>query len=201
MIIGLTGGIATGKSTVSNMLRDLGIPIIDADLIAREVVEPGEKAYGEIVEQFGEDILTKEGEIDRKKLGTIVFRDEEKRMLLNKIVHPAVRSEMRRRAEEYLNNGHPTVVMDIPLLFESKLQQMVEKTIVVYTTKETQLQRLMQRDQLTEEEALQRIHAQLPVEEKKSLADAVIHNEGSLSETKEQLLQLLKKWSVALKEK
>lgn len=196
MVIGLTGGIATGKSTVSNMFRKLQIPVVDADVIARLVVEPGKEAYEEIVKQFGENILTEEKAIDRKKLGAIVFKDEEKRMMLNRIVHPAIRKEMKRQVNEYKKEGHKTIVMDIPLLFESKLEHMVDKIIVIYTTKETQLKRLMERDKMSKEEALQRINAQLPIDEKKKLADAVIHNEGSIEETKEQLLQLLKKWDI-----
>lgn len=195
-IIGLTGGIATGKSTVSNMLREFGIPIVDADLIARQVVEPGEEAYEQIVKQFGENILTEERTIDRKRLGAIVFSDEQKRFKLNEIVHPAVRKEMKKQVEKHLAEGHHTVVMDIPLLFESKLEHMVEKIVVVYTSKEIQLERLMKRDKFSKEEALQRINAQLPIDEKKMLADVVIYNEGSMEETREQVEQLLKEWNI-----
>ena len=193
MIIGLTGGIASGKSTVSKMLGELGLPIVDADIIARQVVERGEDAYQKIVKQFGEDILTDEGNIDRKKLGAIIFANSEKRKLLNEIVHPAVRAEMKRQIDKHSSEGHERIVLDIPLLFESNLQSMVDKIIVVYIPKELQLQRLMKRDGSTEEEALQRIQSQMPIEEKKSLADAVLHNSGSIEETKEQLIQLFKK--------
>lgn len=194
MIIGLTGGIASGKSTVSNLIKTAGIPVIDADVIAREVVEKGEAAYERIVATFGTEIVTPDGSLDRKKLGTLVFNDEKKRQLLNEIVHPAVRKRMLEKVEHHKEEGFETIVLDIPLLFESKLTNMVEKIIVVYVDYELQKERLKQRDQFTEAEALVRIAAQMPLKEKLHLADEVIHNHGSIDETKQQLLAILKKW-------
>ena len=196
MIIGLTGSIASGKSTVANMLKEYGLPIVDADLVARLVVEPGTPTLQKIVAVFGEDILTEDGAMNRQKVGSIIFHDEEKRKALNAIIHPAIRQEMLRQRDEYLENGEKTVVMDIPLLFESKLQHFVEKILVVTVTEQTQLKRLMERNQLSEEEAKARISSQLPLKVKEQGADAVIYNNGTIEETKEQLEKILKKWNV-----
>jgi len=196
LIIGLTGGIASGKSTVAKMLRELAIPVIDADEIAREVVQIGEDAYLQIVEQFGEGILQEDKNIDRLKLGSIVFNDEAKRKLLNRIVHPAIRQRMMQKKEEYASVGEQTVVLDIPLLFESNLTHLVHKTIVVYVDDQIQLERLMERNGFSKEEAEVRIRAQLPLKEKVKKADAVIDNNGSLAQTKAQLLTILANWDV-----
>ena len=196
MIIGLTGSIASGKSTVSNMLKEYGFPIVDADVVARQVVEPGSETLKKIAEAFGEEVLTENGELDRKKLGSIIFNDEEKRQLLNSIMHPAIRKEMLRQRDEYLEKGEKTVIMDIPLLFESKLQHFVDKILVVSVSEDVQLERLMKRNQLTEEEAKARIQSQLPLSVKEQGADAVINNNGSIEETRKQLEQILKDWDV-----
>jgi dephospho-CoA kinase len=196
LIIGLTGGIASGKSTVAKMLLELGIPVIDADQIAREVVEIGEEAYLQIVEKFGEEILHDDKTIDRAKLGAIVFNDEEKRKLLNSIVHPAVRKKMLEQKEQYVKKGEKTIVLDIPLLFESNLTHLVDKIIVVYVDDHIQLERLMARNCFSKEEAEARIKAQMPLKEKAAKADAVIDNNGTMEQTKEQLLNILKKWDV-----
>ncbi|MFD2446300.1 dephospho-CoA kinase [Bacillus sp. CGMCC 1.16607] len=196
LIIGLTGGIASGKSTVSQMLKEMQIPVIDADIEARNVVEKGQKAYDQIVNVFGREVLTESGDIDRAKLGSIVFSDKPKRMQLNSIVHPAVRERMNIEKEKAINDGNQVVVLDIPLLFESKLTHLVEKTILVYVDEEVQLQRLMSRNQLTEQEALARIHSQIPLKNKIELADEVINNNGSIENTHEQLVEILTKWNV-----
>ena len=195
-IIGITGGIASGKSSVSTFIKELGFLIIDADIVAREVVEPGEEAYQEIVKAFGDDILLPEGGIDRAKLGNLIFHDEEKRLRLNSIVHPAVRKRMKEQAEKAFQNGAKTVFMDIPLLFESKLTYMVEKTLLVYVDEEVQLERLMNRNSLSKKDALARISSQMPLNEKKALADAVVNNNGDLEETKEQVRSVLINWNV-----
>ncbi|QBK26498.1 dephospho-CoA kinase [Ureibacillus thermophilus] len=196
MIIGLTGSIASGKSTVSNMLKAYGFPIVDADLVARQVVEPGSETLQKIAEVFGKEILTENGELDRKKLGAIIFNNEEKRQLLNSIIHPAIRKEMLRQRDEHLANGEKTVIMDIPLLFESKLQHFVDKILVVSVSEDVQLQRLMERNQLSEEEAKARIQSQLPLSVKEQGADAVINNNGTIDETRKQLEQILNEWDV-----
>jgi dephospho-CoA kinase len=197
MVIGLTGGIASGKSTVSTFLKHKGFTIVDADIAARTVVEVGKPAYNEIVTSFGEEILSKaDNTINREKLGSIVFSNEEKRKLLNEIVHPAVRKEMMDQKKEAFANGEKTVIMDIPLLYESKLTWMVDRTIVVYVNAETQLNRLMARNSLTKEDALARIGSQFPLKDKVSLADAIIDNNGSITNTELQLEKLLERWNL-----
>lgn len=197
MIIGLTGSIATGKSAVANMFKQLDIPVIDADKIAREVVEPGEEAYEQIVQQFGTDILFPDGMLDRKKLGSIVFQNEEKRQTLNQIMHPAIRKKMDADKNDYLQQGYQTVVLDIPLLFEGKRDRSeFDKILLVAVSEDIQLARLLERDKMGEEDARNRINSQMPIKEKIPLADAVIYNEGTLDETKEQLVAILNDWGV-----
>ncbi|HDR7736441.1 dephospho-CoA kinase [Bacillus cereus] len=196
VVIGLTGGIASGKSTVSEMFRELSIPVIDADVIAREVVEQGKPAYNKIVEVFGAEVLQQDGELDRPRLGSIVFYNEEKRLQLNKIVHPAVREEMNRQKEMYIKEDMQAVVLDIPLLFESKLTSLVDRVLVVAVKPHTQLERLMKRNNFSEEEATARIQSQMPLEEKVKNADEVINNDGTIMGTKTQLQVILKKWNI-----
>lgn len=196
MIIGLTGSIASGKSTVANMLKEYGFPIVDADLVARQVVEPGSETLQKIADVFGPEVITPEGTMDRAKVGSIIFHDESKRKVLNDIIHPAIRAEMLRQRDEHVANGAKTVIMDIPLLFESKLQHYVEKILVVSVNEETQLKRLIERNQLNEEDAKARISSQLPLSIKEQGADAVINNNGSIEETRQQLEDILNKWNV-----
>ncbi|ASN05027.1 dephospho-CoA kinase [Virgibacillus necropolis] len=196
LIIGLTGSIASGKSTVSTMFHDYNIPVVDADKISRDVVCPGEEAYQQIVETFGEEILLEDKTVDRKKLGAIIFPDKEKRTELNEIVHPAVRKKMLKQKDDYIAGGANCVVLDIPLLFESKLTHFVDKTVVVYVNKETQLDRLMKRDNSLVADANSRINSQLSLEEKAELADVVIDNNGTKEKTREQLDDLLQVWKI-----
>lgn len=191
MIIGLTGGIASGKSTVSNMLREKGFPIIDADIAARAVVEPGQPALQEIADLFGHDVLISNGSLNREKLGSIIFHDETKRKQLNEIIHPAVRAWMMAERDKAIEKGYKTIIFDIPLLFESKLTWMVDRTVLIYVAPVIQLQRLMSRNGYTEEEACVRIRSQIPIEEKKELADEIIDNSGTREETAKQLEQWL----------
>jgi dephospho-CoA kinase len=188
MNIGLTGGIACGKSTVAAMLVRRGAQLIDADRLAREVVEPGSPALARVAERFGPEVLQPDGSLDRKKLGEIVFRDEAARKDLESILHPPIRALMRARMEELerLMPDKP-VVVDVPLLFESKLQSYFQETLLVYIPRELQLKRLQARDGLTAEQAERRLAAQMPIEEKRKLADAVIDNSGTLEETERQV--------------
>ncbi|WP_010288264.1 dephospho-CoA kinase [Kurthia massiliensis] len=196
MIIGLTGSIASGKSTVAKMFEHLQIPIVDADKVARVVVEPGTETLAEIAEAFGHEVILEDGHMDRQKVGALIFHDPAKRKQLNDIIHPAIRKEMLRQRDEYLSDGHLHVVMDIPLLFESGLQSYVEKILVVSVNEENQLTRLMQRNGLTEEEARARISSQLPISVKEKGADAVIYNNESIEQTEAQLRYILNKWNV-----
>ena len=185
MLIGLTGGIACGKSTVANMLVDRGAALIDADLLAREVVEPGQPALEQIRQTFGEDMLLPDGTLDRKRLGSIVFADEGRRRQLEQIIHPQVRRLMLERIQAA--GSASLIVVDVPLLYESGMESMFEAVMVVYVPEWMQLERLMQRDQLSEEEAWRRIRAQMPIEEKRQRADIVIDNSGTIEETERQL--------------
>ncbi len=198
MIIGLTGSIASGKSTVSAMLRKKGFPIVDADEIARLVVVPGSPVLLEISRQFGADIIQEDGSLNREKLGGRIFGNDEERQKLNGIIHPAIRQEMLRQKDEWLSKGANTVIMDIPLLFESKLQSFVDKIIVVSVSPEIQKERLIARNVLSQEEADARIHSQLPMKVKEQCADAVLFNDGTLEETAEQLENMLLEWHIAL---
>jgi dephospho-CoA kinase len=196
LVIGLTGGIASGKSTVSSMLKEMNITVVDADIEARLAVMKGETAYLKIIEEFGRDVLLDNGEIDRQKLGSIIFHQVEKRQRLNEIVHPEVRKRMREKTETAKQNGEEVVVLDIPLLFESKLTYMVDKTLLVYVDTETQLQRLIARNNLSVEDANARIRSQLPLSDKLKLADAVIDNNGSLENTEKQLHEILVQFGI-----
>ncbi|EDL63642.1 dephospho-CoA kinase [Bacillus sp. SG-1] len=195
-IIGLTGGIASGKSTVSKLLIQKGFTVVDADAAARKAVAPGEPALEKIIEVFGEVILNPDGTLNRSALGDIIFTSEERRKELNGIVHPAVRAQMLAEKDQAFESGKQTVIMDIPLLFESNLTWMVDRTIVVYVDRETQLKRLMKRNSLTVEEATARIQSQMPLQEKKNLAQAVLDNTGTIENTLEQLDELIVRWNL-----
>ena len=196
LVIGLTGSIATGKSTVSNMFKSLNIPVVDADKIARQVVEPDTETYSEIIEVFGEEILHDDRTLNRKTLGQLVFSNEEKRKQLNEIIHPAIRKEMLRQRDNLIKLGNRCVVLDIPLLFESKLMHFVDKIIVVYVDEAVQLKRLMERDGYSIDEAKQRIQAQMPVSKKAKMADAIVDNSRTKQESYNQLVAILEKCQV-----
>lgn len=197
MIIGLTGSIASGKSTVSEMLKNSGYPIIDADLVARLVVEPGSGTLTQIAQAFGSDVIQEDGTMDRAKVGEIIFNDPASRKILNDIIHPAIRQEMLQQRQEFLAEGFKTIIMDIPLLFESRLQHLVDKILVVSVTEENQFNRLMERNGFTEKEARARIGSQLPMSVKEDGADAVIYNNGTLDETRWQLNRILDNWQAS----
>ncbi|XP_045616933.2 dephospho-CoA kinase [Procambarus clarkii] len=191
-LVGLTGGIATGKSAVSAMIHGMGIPVVDADLIARQIVEPGKKAWKKIRAAFGDEVFLDSGEIDREKLSKVVFSDAEKRKTINKITHPEIYSEIRRQVFRFLLKGENFVVLDLPLLYESnKVTPYLYKTIVVACDDEVQLERLMARNQYTEKEAISRIEAQMPLEKKCSMADIIIENSGSLEATRKQVVDIV----------
>lgn len=188
MNIGLTGGIATGKSTVARMLVARGAALVDADRIAREIVEPGQAALARIAERFGDRVIQADGTLDRRMLGTIVFADADERKALEAITHPAIRELMRERiAALEAERPDRLVVADIPLLYESGLQHLYEGVMVAYVPREVQRARLIGRDGLSPEEADKRIRAQMDIEEKRRLADYVIDNSGSLADTEAQL--------------
>ena len=185
--IGLTGGIATGKSTLERLLRTRGIPVLDADWVSREMVVPGTQALAAIIKRYGIDILNSYGSLDRKKLGRIVFQDAEERHWLEQLIHPLVRTRMSawRDADEQLK------VLSIPLLFESGMTDLVDLVWVVSCTPAMQQIRLQQRDHLTAEEAQTRIQAQMPLDQKIAWADWVFENDHSPEQLAYQLDQAL----------
>lgn len=186
MIIGLTGGIATGKSLVAGELNRCGAAVIDADRIAREVVEPGEPAYNDIVKEFGASVLKPDATLDRKALANIVFRDRAALDKLNNITHPKIRERIREEAARLSADGNAIVVLDIALLIEMGVRYEVEKIIVVYCEAAQQVERLMKRDGLTREEAIKRLSCQMDIKEKLKYADYVIDNSGPMDKTIEQ---------------
>lgn len=195
--IGLTGGIGSGKSTVARLLEKLGACVIDADAIVHELEGPGQPLAAEIGESFGPRVLRPDGAVDREALGALVFRDASARLRLNQLVHPRVGGEITRRAQAARNSGVPVLVLDIPLLLEVRGQDPsakallgLEAVVVVWVPLETQIARLMQRDAFPREEALRRVSAQLPLDEKRQLADHVIDNSGALAETERQVRAL-----------
>ena len=193
-VIGLTGGIATGKSTVSAMLKKAGAIIIDADTIARAAVNKGLPAYREIVDQFGAGVLLPDGEIDRNVLGDIIFNDPQKKQLLNSIVHPRVSREIKRLLKQ-IEKTHPNsvAILDIPLLIEAGMHNDLGEVIVVYAPQHIQIKRLMQRDHISETDALARVCSQMPIAEKKKQATIVIDNSGTIENTRKQTLEIFKR--------
>jgi dephospho-CoA kinase len=188
LLVGLTGGIATGKSFVSELLRRRGAVIIDADVLARDVVAPGEPTLTKIVEAFGPDVLTPDGSLDRKKLGAIVFADPARRKRLEQITHPAIRERFARRVADLEARGFSGLVFyDAAILIESLNDQSVEKIVVVATDDATQRARLVMRDGIDIAEAERRIASQMPLREKVKLADYVIDNSGDRASTETQV--------------
>lgn len=190
MRIGLTGSIACGKSTVSDYLRSLGCPVVDADAISRALTAPGGPALPSIREAFGNVVFHRDGTLDRRALGSIVFSSSKQRARLNSILHPMILDAMLVRLHAHEAAGHP-VFADVPLLYECGLEKLFDRIWVVSASRETQIARLFERDGLTREEAEQRIDAQIPLSEKESRADAVIHTEGTVQETQAQVRRLL----------
>lgn len=194
-VIGLTGGIASGKSTVAAMLRDLGAFVVDADKLAHEAMAPGSPALERIAAVFGPSVMTDDGGLNRRKLADIVFRDKQALSVLNSIVHPVViaRTEeiLKELRDRACAKGEWTVcVLDAPLLFEAGADRLADETWVVYVDRHLQIQRLIARENYTVQEAILRIDSQMPLEEKKLRATAVIDNSGDLEDTKRRVLEL-----------
>ena len=197
-ILGLSGGIGSGKSTVTRMLDELGATTIDADAIVHEQQAAGQPMLQEIAAAFGDEVIAKDGTLDREALGAVVFRDEKARLRLNSIVHAPVIGEMMRRAKAAIEAGDPLVVLDIPLLFEGRAagrgsgaSMNFDETLCVWVSREIQVERTMARDSCNVEEAERRIEAQLPIDEKREMADHVIDNSGTIEETRLQVADLV----------
>lgn len=193
MIIGLTGGIACGKSTVANILRQKGILVIDADEISREITKKGKPAWQEIKEEFGEEVIGSDGEILRKKLAQIVFNNPTKLAALNQITHPRITKQLTEiLAEIKAKKSQRIIVIEVPLLFECGLQDIFDEVWVVKAPQSLMIERLIRRDSLSKEDALKRISSQMPLTQKAQLADRVIENSGPVNDLKKQIEDILK---------
>ena len=190
-IIGLTGGIATGKSTVTNMFKERKIPVIDTDAIAKSLLQKDQDAYREIIESFGDAILSTDLTINRNKLAKIIFSDDEKREQLNQIVHPKVKKVVYTEIARLKTFEPEFIVIDVPLLFETGFDKICDLTVLVYARKKDQVSRLMMRDHIDESYALQKIKAQFPLSKKKALANYTIDNSKSVLETRKAFDRLI----------
>ena len=193
VLLGVTGGIASGKTTVARMLQHLGAKLIDFDLLSRVVVEPGKPAWRDIAAYFGQEVLRQDKTLDRKKMAEIVFRDSEKRKKLESFVHPRIFEEFRRMIKEYDAKGAHIIQVVVPLLFEGNLQHLFHKILLVYIPEEMQIARVMKRDRISREMALNMLRSQSPIEEKRSYADFTVDNSGSVKETKRQVEEVWEK--------
>jgi dephospho-CoA kinase len=190
-VIGLTGGIGSGKSTVAQVIRDHGVPVIDADVIARQVVEPGQPAHSDLARAWPE-VIASDGHIDRKKLAAIVFSDRESRTRLEAITHPRIRAEVASQTAALAAAGHQVAFLEAALLVETGLYRNLAGLVVVTADDETRIARVIRRDDCSRETVLARMAAQLPMEEKIRAADYVIDNSNSLEKTTEQVLRRLR---------
>lgn len=194
-IVGLTGGISSGKSTVSSYLKQLKIPVIDADEVARKVVEPNSQGAIEIRKAFGSEVFEEDGSLNRQKLGALIFSNAENRQKLDDLLQPLIKIMILDEIEEYRQKGETMIVLDLPLLFEKHYEKLCEEIIVVYVPRELQLERLMKRNQYTKQEALSRIDSQLSIEEKRKRATVLLDNQGTV----QQLYQQVEQWLVETK--
>ncbi|XKL67842.1 hypothetical protein PGB90_003333 [Kerria lacca] len=191
-IVGLTGGIATGKSTVSDIFKEHGIPVIDADVIARKVVEPGRKAWKGLKQAFGNEIFHENGQLNRDALGDIIFDNATNRKKLNEITHPEIYKEIVWSTIKCFFQGHQFVVMDLPLLFETAyMLEYIYKIIVVTCEEDLQLQRLMERSRISESKAKIKIASQMSLESKCEKADFVVENSSSSKDTRDQVIRII----------
>lgn len=194
LIVGLTGGIASGKSTVADMFKREGAYIIDIDKISRDVVKPGKPAWQEVVNVFGKEVLNEDETLNRKKLGDIVFSDAEKRGKLEEIIHPKISAEKQRKISEIAKKDKQAIVIiDIPLLIETNKQDTVDKVVLVYTSSQGQIERLVKRDDFSLKDAHKRLASQMPIENKKKFAHYVINNEGPLDKVQKEVKEIFQK--------
>jgi len=195
LIIGLTGGIVSGKSTVALMFKDLGAKIVDADKLGHSVILPHKPAWEKIVKIFGKDVLQNDLTIDREKLGKIVFANQPFLKKLNEITHPEITKIIKKEIDSVKNktyNQKKILIIDAALIYEAKIDRLMEKIIVVYIDEDEQIKRLIKRNNLSKDEALQRIKSQMPMKEKVKMADYVIDNSNSLDKTKKQVEKIWK---------
>ena len=190
--IGLTGGIASGKSTVLRWLQKKGVPYIDADVVAREVVEPGTLGLQELVQAFGPNTVLEDGTLHRTYIGSLVFSDPKALETINSILQPHIRRRIQELTEEWDAKGKQAIIYDIPLLFETDWHKQMDEIWLVYVNPVTQLERLMKRNSYSEQEALDRIHSQMSLDDKRALSTVVIDNSGSMKQLEKQLRKLWK---------
>lgn len=188
---GLTGGIATGKSTAKNLFESLGIPVVDADQISHGLTEVGEVGYLQVVSHFGNEILNRDLTINRKKLGQLVFSQSRLKSDLENILHPLIKTEVLRQKENHQQNGVQICVYDVPLLFEKNLEKEFDSTVLIWCDNRTQLERLIKRDVLTTEEAFLRIKNQVPMIDKVKKADHCVDNSGDIEDLQKQIKKLI----------
>ena len=186
-VVGLTGGIASGKSMVARMFVELGARLVDADLLARQVVEPGKPAWGAIADHFGEGVLNPDRTLNREKLAEVIFRDPDERRVLNAITHPRIGAEMLDLIQRFQREGAAVVLIDAALLLESPATNWIRPVVVVTAEEEVRAERIMERDGLSREQALARIRSQMREDERKTRADYVIDNSGTLEELKRRV--------------
>lgn len=190
-LVGLTGGIASGKSTVSKVLSQVGFPIVDADLIVHRLQQPGQPGFEHLVDEFGQDILTSAGTLDRRRLGQMVFSDEQTRQELNQVMQPIIREAIFEQVATLKKSDVPAIILDAPLLFEQHYAEDCDLVVVVAVDYETQLARLEERDGYSRLEAIERVNSQMPLSQKKQLADVVVDNNGDYQQLQSQVAQLV----------
>lgn len=192
-VVGLTGGIASGKSTVSKLLAQVGFPIIDADLVVHRLQQPGQPGFTRLVEHFGQAILTRGGDLDRRRLGQVVFNDQKARGQLNQLLQPLIRDTIMDQVANLKKAAVPAIILDAPLLFEQHYDEDCDLVVVVVVAGDAQLARLMKRDGLSLAAARARIASQLPQSAKVARADVVIDNNGDYNHLRRQVAQLVKR--------
>lgn len=190
LTIGLTGGISSGKSTITSWFLEKGIIVLDADQIVRQLQKPGSQLLYDLAHEFGPSVILENGELARDVLGSIIFHDEAAKQKLNAMIHPLVKQKLVEGIEQAKARGEQLVVLDVPLLFESGVESLVDRTLVVYVPREIQVKRLMKRDQIDESYALAKINSQMSLEKKRDLADYVLNNEYSMRELRTQFEQM-----------
>ncbi len=186
LVVGLTGGISSGKSTISSWFLQKGIVVLDADQIVKNLQRPNSPLVLKLAEEFGASIVNENGELARDVLGKIIFYDQEAKERLNAMIHPLVQAKLEEEIERLKKAGEGLVVLDIPLLFESRFEALVDRTVVVYVSPDVQLQRLMKRDQIDREYALAKMNSQMSLDEKRARADYVLINDGTMGQLREQ---------------
>lgn len=186
LVVGLTGGISSGKSTISSWFLQKGIVVLDADQIVKNLQRPNSPLVLKLAEEFGASIVNENGELVRDVLGKIIFYDQEAKERLNAMIHPLVKAKVEEEIERLKKAGEGLVVLDIPLLFESRFEALVDRTVVVYVSPDVQLQRLMKRDQIDREYALAKMNSQMSLDEKRARADYVLINDGTMGQLREQ---------------